>query len=80
MLTCRDMTEISTDYLERAVGWRARLAVRWHLAICNACRAYYDQLAKTLRLLRHHPLGGPDAGVESRLVAAARRPIEGDHA
>ena len=75
MPTCRDMTELSTDYLERTLGWRVRLGVRWHLAICSMCRAYYDQLAKTLRLLRGRPLEGPDAAVEARLLAM--RPPDG---
>ena len=77
MLTCRDMSEVSTDYLERTLGWRARLAVRWHLAICGMCRAYYDQLAKTLLLLRGRPLGAPDAATEARLLAQ-RTTDEGD--
>jgi len=72
MPTCRDMTELSTDYLEHSLGWRRWMAVRWHLALCSMCRAYYDQLAKTLRLLRNRPLAGPDAAVEARLLAAAR--------
>jgi predicted anti-sigma-YlaC factor YlaD len=64
------MTELSTDYLEHTLGWRARIGVRWHLALCSMCRAYYDQLAKTLRLLRGRPLGAPDAATEVRLLAA----------
>jgi predicted anti-sigma-YlaC factor YlaD len=64
------MTELSTDYLEHALGWRARLAVRWHLALCSLCRAYYDQLAKTLRLLRDRPLAGPGEALEARILAA----------
>jgi len=76
MPTCRDMTELSTGYLERTVGWRVRLAMRRHLAFCSMCRAYYDQLAKTLRLLHGRPLDGPDATVEARLLAM-RPPDEG---
>ncbi len=71
MPTCRDMTELSTDYLERSLGWRARLAVRWHLAFCDMCRAYYDQVAKTVRLLRGRPLGGPAPDIETRILAAS---------
>ena len=70
MPKCREMTELSTDYLEHALSWRVRLAVRWHLVLCGMCRAYYDQLAKTLRLLRGRRLGGPEAAVEARLLAA----------
>jgi predicted anti-sigma-YlaC factor YlaD len=69
------MTELSTDYFENTLGLRRRLLVRLHLAMCSMCRAYYDQLAKTLRLLRGRPLGAPDAATEARLVAA--RPSEG---
>ena len=70
MPKCREMTELSTDYLEHALDWRGRLAVRWHLVICSLCRAYYDQLAKTLQLLRARPLEAPDAAIEARLLAA----------
>jgi predicted anti-sigma-YlaC factor YlaD len=75
MPRCRDMTELSTDYLERTLGWRTRLGVRWHLAICSMCRAYYDQLAKTLRLLRGRPLDGPGPAVEAHILAG--RPTDG---
>lgn len=74
MPTCRDMTELSTDYMERSLGWRTWFAVRKHLAICSRCRAYYDQLAKTVRLLRGRTLAEPDAATEARLLAA--RPNE----
>jgi predicted anti-sigma-YlaC factor YlaD len=80
MPTCRDMTELSTDYLERTLGWRGRLGVRLHLAYCRMCRAYYDQLAKTARLLRGRPLDGPDAAAEARILAARPtdpRPTDG---
>ena len=70
MPSCRDMTELSTDYLENTLGWRRRFGVRWHLVLCGMCRAYYDQVAKTLRLLRGRPLAGPDAATEARLLAA----------
>jgi predicted anti-sigma-YlaC factor YlaD len=56
--------------MDRALGWRARLAVRWHLVLCGMCRAYYDQVAKTLRLLRGRPLDGPAPAVEARILAA----------
>jgi predicted anti-sigma-YlaC factor YlaD len=70
---CRDMTELSTDYVEGALSWRAALGVRLHLSYCSMCRAYYDQLAKTRRLLRGRALDGADAAVEARLVDALAR-------
>lgn len=73
---CRDMTELSTDYVEGALSWRGWLGVRLHLAICSMCRAYYDQLEKARRLLRGRSFGGLDPRVEARLVAARPRPGE----
>lgn len=69
---CRDMTELSTDYVEGALPWHVWLAARGHLLICSLCRAYYDQLAKTRRLLRGRALPGPSAEVETRLLAARK--------
>ena len=72
MLKCRDMTELSTDYMEGALPRRVWLAARWHLFLCGPCRAYYDQLQKTVNLLRSRALPGPPGDVESRLLAGGR--------
>jgi predicted anti-sigma-YlaC factor YlaD len=69
MLKCRDMTEVATDYMEGTLPLPRRLLARWHLAFCSRCRAYYDQLAKTVRLLRGRPLPGLDPATEARLLA-----------
>lgn len=73
---CRDMTELSTDYAEGTLTWRSWLGVRVHLAICSMCRAYYDQLEKTRRLLRGRPLGELDPTLEARLMASRPQPGE----
>lgn len=52
MLTCRDLSEIATDYLEGDLGLRQRTAIQLHLLMCKHCRRYVDQLAKTVALLR----------------------------
>ncbi len=44
MLTCRDLTRmIASEELAEA-GWRRRLGVRFHLAMCRYCRRYVAQL------------------------------------
>ena len=68
------MTELSTDYLEGALPPRAWLAARWHLFLCGPCRAYYRQLANTIRLLRGRPLPGPPAQVEAALLDSRPHP------
>jgi len=77
MPTCRQMSELVTDYLELALPLRTRLDARWHLFRCPACRRYYDQMRQTVRLLAGRRLPPPDATVEAGLLAsldAARDP------
>jgi len=72
VLTCRDVTEHATDYMENALPLRTRLAMRLHLFICRMCRTYMDQLRRTAALLRGHRLAAPPPEVEARIVAAGR--------
>jgi predicted anti-sigma-YlaC factor YlaD len=71
MPTCRDMSELVTDYLERAVALRTRLDMWWHLCRCEACRRYYDQMRRTVRLLGSRPPAVPDQRAEEGVLAAA---------
>ncbi len=73
MPTCRDMSELVTDYLERVVSIRERVDIWWHLVRCEACRRYYDQMRRTVGLLRRIPPNRPDTSTENRVVAAAHR-------
>ena len=69
MLKCRDVSEQATDYMEGALPWRRWLGMRLHLFLCGMCRAYLDQLQKTVALLRGRALPEPPAEMEERLTA-----------
>jgi len=69
MPTCRQMSELVTDYLERALPLRTRLDARWHLFLCPACRRYYEQMRQTIRLLAGRRLPHPDRAVEAGVLA-----------
>jgi len=70
--TCRDMSELVTEYLERAAPPRRRFDMWWHLCRCPACRHYYDQVRRTVRLLGSFRPAPPDSATDARVVAAAR--------
>jgi len=55
LLTCRDMAELVTPYVEGALPLRTRLAARFHLVLCEACRRYFAQMRRTIRFLRSGP-------------------------
>ena len=81
MPTCQKVAEQATEYLEKAMPRRERLAVWAHLRLCPNCRAFVRQLLGTVALARRAAaVATPPAQDEDRLVAlmkAARRPEAG---
>jgi Putative zinc-finger len=73
MLSCRDVSELATDFMERTLSLRARLGLRLHLSLCVACRTYLDQLRKTVGLLRQTGHAASDPDIVARVVTAARQ-------
>jgi predicted anti-sigma-YlaC factor YlaD len=69
---CRDMSELVTGYMERAVPLRLRLEMWLHLLQCPACRHYFDQVRRTVMLLGRGQAVRPDQTVEDALLAARR--------
>jgi len=64
------MSELVTDYMEGALSLPRRLAARLHLTQCAACRHYFDQMRRTVQLLRQGGPNGPGPGVEEGLLQA----------
>lgn len=49
-LTCHEVVDIITDYLEDALPPADRRRVEEHLAICDGCTTYLEQMRETIRL------------------------------
>lgn len=50
-LTCRELVELVTDYLEGALRARDRRRFDSHIAGCAGCRAYLAQMRATIDTL-----------------------------
>jgi anti-sigma factor RsiW len=50
-ITCRELVELVTDYLEHALPPDRRALFEEHLARCDWCGAYVDQMRQTRRAL-----------------------------
>lgn len=55
MLTCRQLVERSSDFLDAQLSFHERLKVRAHLAMCHNCRRFIRQLRLSQTLLRRLP-------------------------
>lgn len=73
MLTCREVTERASEYLDGDLPFGRRLAFRLHLMMCRHCRRYVDQLARTIALVRAARREATDPGTADRIMAALER-------
>jgi predicted anti-sigma-YlaC factor YlaD len=49
-LTCKELVELVTDYLEGALAPTEHRRFEEHLAGCQGCRNYLQQMRETIRL------------------------------
>jgi anti-sigma factor RsiW len=71
-LSCQEVVELATAYLEGALKRRDRKRFEKHIAVCDGCTAYLEQMRTTIRAvgrIREEDL--PPAAREE-LVAAFR--------
>jgi predicted anti-sigma-YlaC factor YlaD len=47
-ITCHELVELVTEYLEEAMAPAERARLELHLARCRPCRHYLDQMRKTI--------------------------------
>lgn len=68
MLTCQELTEVLTDYLDGRMGLAERLSFHLHVGMCRGCRAYLRQMKVTARVLGRLPEPKPPPGVREELL------------
>ena len=54
-LTCKEMVELVTDYLEGALSPTMRIRFDQHLTGCDPCIVYIDQIRQTIATLGRLP-------------------------
>ena len=47
-MSCKELVELVTDYLEGAMPPEKRLRFEQHLGLCHGCVNYVDQMRKTV--------------------------------
>jgi anti-sigma factor RsiW len=69
-ITCQELTEVLTDYLEGAMPLRERASFETHLAICEGCVNYVTQMRQTIESVRElHPSHVEATAPDDLLVA-----------
>ncbi len=71
-LTCKELVELVTDYLEGALRGAARARFESHLEICEGCATYVEQMRQTIRVVGRLDEDSIDPAVRERLLDAFR--------
>jgi anti-sigma factor RsiW len=71
-LTCRELVELVTDYLEDALSPSDLERFEQHIGGCDGCTAYVEQMRLTITALGHLPPESLSPEAEAEMLAAFR--------
>jgi anti-sigma factor RsiW len=71
-LVCREFVELVTDYFEGALPDGERVRFEAHLAACDGCTGYLEDMRLLMRSLREVPEPPADSETRDALVRAFR--------
>jgi hypothetical protein len=71
-LTCQELVELVTDYLEEALDEDTRARFEHHVTLCPGCGVYLRQMEDTAARLGSVPLDSLSEEAQSTLLDAFR--------
>ena len=71
-MPCRELVEVVTDYLEHRLSPRDRARFEAHLAECEDCETYLEQMRQTIRALGRLPEESLSVDARDGLLTAFR--------
>jgi anti-sigma factor RsiW len=70
LLACREFVELITDYLEGTLPDGTRTRFEQHLAECDGCAGYLEDMRRVVGSLRQVPVAPPDRATRDALLRA----------
>lgn len=71
-LSCQELVELVTDYLEGALPQRERASFEHHIEGCRGCHEYVRQMRQTIELTGSLTPADVSSDAEAALLAAFR--------
>lgn len=69
--TCKEVTRMASDAMERKLSLRQRIDFKLHLLICSLCMRYVKQLEMMREIAHQHPEKS-EAAAATKLPPASR--------
>jgi anti-sigma factor RsiW len=71
-LTCQELVELVTDYLDGALDDETAGRFEQHLSVCPGCETYLDQMKETAAILGEIPVETLSGEMQTRLLETFR--------
>ena len=71
-ITCQQVVEVITDYLEDVMDSDLRIEFESHMALCPGCVEYLAQMRMTIQAVGRVPVETLSADAQSELLTAFR--------
>jgi anti-sigma factor RsiW len=71
-LVCREFVELVSDYLDANLAASERVRFEAHLADCDGCAGYLDDMRRVIDSLNELPEPPPDPAIQDALLKAFR--------
>lgn len=71
-MTCKELVELVTDYLDGALPPRDVARFEEHIVSCPPCRTHLDQMRRTIEVVGHIPGEALSPAAELDLLEAFR--------
>ncbi|HEX3112212.1 MAG TPA: zf-HC2 domain-containing protein [Candidatus Eisenbacteria bacterium] len=68
MMTCKEVLESLSGYLDEDLKQEVVVEMKKHIGLCTDCRAEFDTLTMTIKLYRHFETPQMPADCHDRLV------------
>lgn len=72
-LTCKDVTDLITDYMSDALTAEFKLRFEQHLYACTWCMTYLEQMQQTVRWIKEPAPPAVSAETEARMKELFQR-------
>jgi anti-sigma factor RsiW len=71
-LSCQELVELVTDYVEGALSAEARMRFEEHIGTCHGCNVYLEQMRETIVLVGRLSEDALSPDAERELLEAFR--------
>ena len=81
MLSCKDVSKLTSEYLDNNLPFFLRMKFKLHLFVCHNCRKFVEQMHMTISVLNKLPVKQADEKIveqQAQLLAQLNKQVKAE--